>query len=87
MRPNGLLLINVCLHGRADRTADKIAAGFIARDWSVKVFDEPGGARNAIVAVGAVKRLRKPGVSAPPLVGRDELKKNLRAMRFRKIKG
>lgn len=82
-RPGGLVLVNVCLHGRADRTADRIAHGFAALGWPVKVLDEPGGARNAIVCAGNVKGLRKPRVAAPPEVGAADLRTGLRAMRFK----
>ncbi len=79
----GLALVNVCLHDKKDRLADKIASGFGARGWSVKLLDEPGGARNAIVAAGNVKGLRKPRVSMPPEVGMKELSKGVAAMKFR----
>lgn len=79
----GIALVNVCLHDKKDRLADQIAAGFKERGWAVKLLDEPGGARNAIVAAGNVKGLRKPGVSSPPEVGAKELIKGVNAMKFR----
>ena len=82
----GLVLVNVCLHGRKDRLADKIAQGFAQRGWAVKILDEPGGARNAIVAAGNVKGLRKPRVSMPPDVAASALRKGVRAMKFRAMK-
>jgi len=86
VRPDGLVLVNVCLHGRADPTADTIAKGFMALGWPAKIFDEPGGARNAIVCAGNVKGLRKPGISALPTVEVGLLRKNIRAMKFRKAR-
>lgn len=85
LKRDGLMLVNVCLHDRKDRLADEIARGFIARAWAVKLFDEPGGARNAIVAAGGVKGLRKPGVSSPPDVGAAKVRKGVKAMAFRPV--
>lgn len=83
VKKDGLALVNVCLHDRKDRLADEIATGFAARGWAVKLLDEPGGARNAIVAAGSVKGLRKPLVSSPPDVGARDLAKGVKAMKFR----
>jgi spermidine synthase len=83
VRRDGLILVNVCLHDRKDRLADEIARGFEERGWRVKLLDEPGGARNAIVAAGNVKGLRGPRVKVLPDVGGVKLRKNVKAMRFR----
>lgn len=83
VKRDGLLLVNVCLHGRKDRLADEIACGLAERGWPVKLLDEPGGARNAIVAAGAIKGLRRPGLSMPPDIGTAQLGRGLAAMRFR----
>lgn len=83
LRPGGLALVNVCLHDRKDRLADGIARGFEARGWAVKLLDEPGGARNAIVAAGSVKGLRRPRVTSPPEAGATALRKGVTAMKFR----
>lgn len=85
VKRDGLILVNVCLHDRKERLADEIARGFIARDWTVKLLDEPGGARNAIVAAGLVNGLRKPIVSAAPAVGAAKVRKGVKAMAFRKL--
>lgn len=85
-RPNGLVLVNVCLNDRRDRAADSVAHGFAAHDWATRLLDERGGARNAVVAAGNVKGLRKPRVRCAPEVGADELKKALGAMRFRPVR-
>jgi len=84
LRPGGLALVNVCLHDKKDRLADEIAAGFAARGWDVRLLDEPGAARNAIVAAGDVKGMRRPVVRVEPEVGAADLRKGVRAMRFRK---
>ncbi|MCA0201005.1 MAG: fused MFS/spermidine synthase [Proteobacteria bacterium] len=85
VKKDGLALVNVCLHDKKDRLADEIANGFAARGWAVKLLDEPGGARNAIVAAGNVRGLRKPGVSSPPEVGAKDLTRGVTAMKFRKL--
>ncbi len=85
VKKGGLALVNVCLHDKKDRLADQIAVGFEERGWAVKLLDEPGGARNAIVAAGRVKGLRKPRISSPPEVGAKELTKGVNAMKFRKF--
>ena len=85
VKRDGLMLVNVCLHDRKDRLADTIAQGFIARDWGVKLLDEPGSARNAIVVAGLVTGLRKPSVSAAPSVGAAKVYKGVKAMKFRKL--
>jgi spermidine synthase len=83
VKPDGLVLVNVCLHGRKDRLADEIALGFAERGWSVKLLDEPGDARNAVVVAGSVSRLRRPKVSSPPKIGAAKLAKGVSAMKFR----
>lgn len=83
VKQNGVILVNVCLHGRNDRLADEIAQGFADRDWSVKVLDEPGGARNAIVVAGNVAGLRRPKISSPPDIGAAKVAKGVSAMTFR----
>ena len=38
LRRNGLAMVNVCLERKSDLTADKIAAGFKERGWSVRFW-------------------------------------------------
>jgi predicted O-methyltransferase YrrM len=83
VKRGGFILVNVCLHGRKDRLADDIARGFASRDWPVKLLDEPGGARNAIVVAGNISRLKRPKVCSPPELGAAKLSKGVSAMRFR----
>ena len=61
----------------------EIARGFADRGWPVKLLDEPGGARNAIVAAGRVAGLRRPRVTLPPEVGAAKLRKGVQPMKFR----
>ncbi len=58
LRRNGLAMVNVCLERKSYSTADKIAAGFKERGWSVRLLDSPGAERNAIVLAGKVENLR-----------------------------
>lgn len=83
VRRDGLIFVNVCLHGRKDLLADNITRGFKDRGWRVKLLDEPGAARNAIVVAGQVAGLRRPLVSTPPQIGAMKLRKAVKAMRFR----
>lgn len=83
LKRGGLLLVNVCLDDRKDRRADEIARGLEERGWRVKLLDEPGGARNAVVAAGGVSGLRRPGVTMPPEVRAAKLRRGVKAMRFR----
>jgi hypothetical protein len=84
VRGDGVVLVNVCLGGRSDATADRIAQGFHDHGWAVRVLDEPGGERNAIVLAGRVKALRRPRLLMPPRVDAKQAGRRLRAMRFRR---
>jgi predicted O-methyltransferase YrrM len=86
LRRNGLAMINVCLAGKSDPTADKIAAGFKERGWCVRLLDSPGAERNAIVLVGKVKNLRRPSLLLVPEAGAKQTGKELNAMRFRRLR-
>jgi len=84
LRRYGLAVVNVCLHRKSDPTADKIAAGFKERGWSVRILDSPGAERNAIVLAGKVKDLRPPSLLLVPAAGAKQTTKELAAMRFRR---
>jgi hypothetical protein len=84
LRRNGLAMVNVCLERKSDPTADKIAAGFKERGWSVRLLDSPGAERNAIVLAGKVKNLRRPRLLLVPQAGAKQTGKELTAMRFRR---
>jgi predicted O-methyltransferase YrrM len=86
VRKNGVALVNVCLERKKDPTADKIAVGFRAAGWSVRLLDSPGVERNAIVLAGKVKGLRRPKLLMSPDVGADRLRKEVKAMRFRRTR-
>lgn len=84
LRPDGLLLFNICLDGRKDLRADAIAARFVKNGWRVRVFDQPGGERNAIVLAGAAAKLKTPRLSMPPAIEAARVRRELKAMRFRR---
>lgn len=84
LRRNGLAMVNVCLERKSDPTADKIAAGFKERGWSVRLLDSPGAERNAIVLAGKVENLRRPSLLLVPEAGAKQTGKELTAMRFRR---
>jgi SAM-dependent methyltransferase len=84
VRNQGFVLVNVCLAGKSDMTADRVAQGFHDRGWMVRLLDEPGGERNAIVLAGKVKGLQRPRLLMPPGVDTKQAARRLRAMRFRR---
>ena len=83
---DGAILINICLHKKIDPTADRMAEGFAAAGWPVRLLDSPGAERNAIVLAGAVKGLRRPALTLPPAARTGWTRRNLKVMRFRKWK-
>ncbi len=87
LRRDGTLYVNVCLDNRADRPADKIGRHLTENGWPVRLLDQSGGARNAVVAAGNVKKLRPPVLIHPPEVEVPRIKIELRHMRFRRLLG
>ena len=83
---DGLLLMNVCLNDRKDLTADDLAARFKRGGWSVRLLDQRGGPRNALVLAGDVKALRAPKLVHPPAIERPRVRRELKGMRFRRPK-
>ena len=83
LRKDGLALVNVCLERKKDPAADTIAAGFAANGWDVRLLDSPGAERNAIVAAGQVKGLRRPKMRMAPQTGAGQAARNLKVMAFR----
>ncbi len=83
---NGLLLMNVCLDSRKDLTADDMAYRFKSGGWSVRLLDQRGGPRNALVLAGDAKKLRAPALIHPPAIERPRVRRELKGMRFRRLK-
>ena len=84
LRDDGIAFVNVCLNRKSDPAADGISQRFHAAGWSVRLLDEPGGERNAIVMAGAVKSLRRPQMLMPPATDEKQARRRLKAMRFRR---
>jgi len=86
VQADGVLLMNVCLSDRNDRTAERIAARFLAHGWEAKILDRPRiPARNGIVIAGAVKGLVRPKLLVPPATGSRRIARELGAARMRRI--
>ncbi len=89
LKPSGQLLINVCLDGRKDRTADIFALGLKSKGWGVRLIDQRGPQRNAIVAAGAkasaLRKLKPPKLLVPLAVDEKRVASELKAMRFRPL--
>ena len=83
LKKDGMVLINICLHTKIDPTADRMAEGFAAAGWPVRLLDGCGAERNAIVLAGGVKGLRRPALTLPPQVRAGWTARNLKAMCFR----
>jgi spermidine synthase len=86
LRPDGTLLFNVCLDTRRDRTADDLALALRRSGWKVRILDDHRAAeRNAIVLGGAVGALRRPRLRLTPRVDEPRLRRELAALRFRRV--
>jgi spermidine synthase len=86
LRAEGTLYINVCLEDKADLTADRLAHRFKDHGWMVRLHDQRGTARNAVIAAGNVKGLRKPHLLTAPLVEAGRIRRELRGAKFRPLK-
>lgn len=86
VRPDGAVFVNVCLDGRGDLTADRIARGFKSQGLSTRLLDSPGPQRNAIVMAGNVRKLHQPRLQLAPLVDAKQITKDLARTRFRRLR-
>jgi len=84
LKKNGTLLMNVCLDGKNDLAADRVAARFKQNNWTVRLIDQRGPQRNAIVMTGDVKHLRRPTFLSPPRIEKGRIARILRGMHFRR---
>lgn len=85
LRQDGVLLFNVCLDGRRDRTADALAARLARHRWPVRLIDQRGETeRNAIVLAGDVRAIRPPRFLITPRVEADRVAREIRSFRFRR---
>jgi spermidine synthase len=84
LHKNGVVLVNVCIDGKSDMTADRIAAEFKKRHRATRILDERGSERNTIVLSGNVRRLRRPRLLVIPDADARQTKRELLTMRFRR---
>jgi SAM-dependent methyltransferase len=84
---NSLFLMNVIVDDDDDRTPD-ILVGAMRAEWpKVRLLDTDGWIdRNAVIAAGAVTKLKKPRVLMPPRPGGAKLAKQLAVLDWRPIR-
>ena len=84
---NSLFLMNVIVEDDDDRTPD-ILVGAMRAEWGrVRLLDTDGWTdRNAVIAAGAVTKLKKPRVLMAPSPGAAKLERQLDILDFRSIR-
>lgn len=82
-----LFLMNVIVDGDEDATPDNLVR-LLRKQWSkVRLLDTDGWVdRNAVIAAGAVAKLKKPTVLMPPKTGAKKLRKELAVLDWRAIR-
>jgi SAM-dependent methyltransferase len=88
LRPRrSLLLLNVIVASDDDRTPDCIARTMKTAWRNVRILDSDGWLdRNAIIAAGAVRTLKRPKLLMPPARGARPIAKALSELTFRAIR-
>jgi spermidine synthase len=86
LRPSGAMLVNVCLNDKDDSVADDFARRLRTNGWSVRLLDQRGTARNAVIAAGHVKKLKRPKLVEVPLAEVGRIRRELHGMRFRRLR-
>lgn len=83
----GLFLMNVIVDDDADPTPDDLVR-LMRRHWrGVRLLDTDGWVdRNAVIAAGAVARLRRPQILMEPKVGAAKLARQMDILDFRRIR-
>lgn len=84
LRPNGVVLVNVCIDGKSDLAADRIAAGFEVQHRATRILDSRGSERNTIVMAGNVRGLHRPKLLIQAEAEMRQTKRELKQMRFRR---
>lgn len=84
---NALYLENVLVDDDNDRTPD-LRARLLQETWpEVRLLDCDGWVdRNAVIAAGAVRGLRRPKLMARPARGAKKLERDLESLRFRRLR-
>ena len=83
LKAEGAMFVNVCLNDRADLTADRFAERLRVHGWQVRLLDQRGGPRNAVVMAGNVKGLQRPKLIHLPRVDVARIKREWRGLHFR----
>ncbi|MCP5411947.1 MAG: fused MFS/spermidine synthase [Alphaproteobacteria bacterium] len=83
----GLFLMNVIVDDDDDDTPDNLVR-MLRKQWrGVRLLDTDGWVdRNAVIAAGAVKNLRRPSILMEPDVGARKLARQMDILDFRKIR-
>src|SRR5262249_24143943 len=87
LQRGGLFLMNVIVADDDDPTPDDLVRS-LRRQWrGVRLLDTDGWLdRNAVIAAGAVTKLKKPRVVMPPKPGAGKLKRQLAVLNWRAIR-
>ena len=88
LKPRGsLFLLNFLVADDGDRSPDN-AARLMMKTWrGVRLLDSDGWIdRNAVIAAGAVAKLKRPTLLMPPRRGAKKFAAGLRTMKFRKLR-
>jgi spermidine synthase len=87
MTDRALFLMNVIVADDDDLTPDIMVRAMQAQWSKVRLLDTDGWVdRNAVIAAGAVAKLKKPRVLVPPKPGGAKLKKQLAVLDWRPIR-
>lgn len=81
----GALFVNVCLAGYKDRSADAMAGLLADNGWTVRLIDQRGPDRNAIVLAGRVAEIERPRPLVMPEHDIYGIRAILKGMRFRPV--
>ena len=87
MTDRALFLMNVIVDDDEDPTPDNLVR-LLRKQWrNVRLLDTDGWVdRNAVIAAGAVTKLRKPTVLMPPRTGAKKLRKELAVLDWRPLR-
>lgn len=87
LKPRGLFLMNVIVEDDDDRTPDILVGAMRAQWGRVRLLDTDGWTdRNAVIAAGAVTKLKKPKVLMHPKPGGAKLERELDILDWRAVR-
>lgn len=88
LRAGGAIFANAHIASDSDPMPERIARCMSAASPDLRILDRHGAKyRNAIIAAGAVRELKRPALLMPPAIEAAKLAKALGAMRFLTYKG